>query len=93
MKRRRKWLIVAAISLGGIVTALIVFVPRQPSYQGRDLDGWLADLASPSYQTQQLARAAIREMGPAAVPFLTNSLAQRESIAVRAKREGCLLRL
>lgn len=92
MKRRTKWLIVSAISLGGIVAALIVFVPRQPSYQGRDLDAWLADLGSPDYRTQQLARAAIREMGPAAVPFLTNSFAQRDSIAVRAKREGLIPR-
>lgn len=93
MKRRRKWLIIIAISFGGVVAAAIMlFVPRQPTHQGRPLDAWLADLASPNYRTQQLARAAIREMGPPAVPFLTNSLAQRESVAVRAKREGLIPR-
>lgn len=92
MKRRTKWLIVSAISLGGIVAVLILSSPQQPAYQGRYLDEWLADLANPNYSTQQLARAAIREMGPKAVPFLTNSLAQRDSLAVRAKRENLVPR-
>jgi hypothetical protein len=92
MKRRTKWLTVSAIGLGVVVAYLIIAGPRQPTYQGRDLDAWLADLTSPSYQTQQLARAAIREMGPTAVPFLTNSLAQRDSLALRAKRENLVPR-
>ncbi|HUS35885.1 MAG TPA: hypothetical protein VM680_11090 [Verrucomicrobiae bacterium] len=92
MKRRTKWLTVSAIGLGVVVAYFIISGPRQPTYQQRDLDAWLADLTSSNYQTQQLARAAIREMGPRAVPFLTNSLAQRDSLAIRAKRQNLVPR-
>lgn len=90
MKRRTKWLAVSAISLSGMIACLYFSGPRQPSYQGRYLDEWLADLASPHFKSQQLARAAIRAMGPATVPFLTNSLDQRKALSIRAKGKSIL---
>jgi hypothetical protein len=88
MKARTKWFVVAGISAVGMIGCLYFSGPRQPEYQGRKLDDWLTDLASQNYQTQQVARAAIREMGPAAVPFLINSLAQREALSIRIHRQG-----
>jgi hypothetical protein len=67
-------------------------VPRQPLYQGRALEEWLGDLSNGNYRTQQMARTAIRAMGPAAVPFLTNSLAQRNAFSVRMLRKSILPR-
>jgi HEAT repeat protein len=92
MRRRTKWLIVCALTLSGIVTVIFMLAPRQPSYQGRNLNEWVADLSSTHYDTQRVARAAIRAMGPAAVPFLTNSLAQRNAFSIRAYRNNFAVR-
>ena len=92
MKTRTKWFVVAGISVVGMIACLYFSGTPQPEYQGRKLDDWLADLANQNFQTQMLARAAIREMGPAAVPFLTNSLAQREALSIRIHRKGIVPR-
>jgi hypothetical protein len=63
-------------------------MPRQPVYQGRRLDQWLGDLSNGNYRTQQMARAAMRAMGPEAVPYLTNSLAQRNAFSLRILRRS-----
>jgi HEAT repeat protein len=75
-----------------MVLSIFLATPRQPRYQGRTLSEWLVDLSSGNYQTQRLARVAIQEMGPAAVPFLTNSLAQRNAISIRMYRKNFLPR-
>jgi HEAT repeat protein len=90
MRTRTKWFVVAGISLTGMIACLYFSGTPQPEYQGRKLDAWLADLASQNYQTQQVARVAFREMGPAAVPFLTNSLAQRAALSIRIHRKRLL---
>jgi hypothetical protein len=92
MKARTKWMIVAGGSLLGMVLCIFLATPRQPRYQGRALDEWLADLSNPHFETQRVARAAIQAMGPAAVPFLTNSLAQRDSMTIRFYRKNFLPR-
>ncbi len=92
MRRRTKWLIVGALTLIGIVAVVFMLAPRQPSYQGRKLNEWVGDLSSSHYDTQRVARAAIRAMGPAAVPFLTNSLAQRNAASVRTYRNNFVVR-
>jgi hypothetical protein len=91
MKRRTKWLVVCAIGMGTIA-GIYLAGPRQPSYQGRSLDEWLGDLENPHFRTQQVARAAIRAMGPSAVPFLTNSLDQRKRLSVRETAKKILPR-
>lgn len=88
----RKWLIVSALSLLGMAAAVWLAMPREPRYSGRPLSEWLSDLSNPNYETQRVARAAIRAIGPAAVPFLTNSLAQRNAISVRAYRKNLIPR-
>jgi hypothetical protein len=92
MSRRKKWLIAAALCLLGLLACLFFAAPRQPHYQGRSLSSWLADLSSSHYETQRVARAAIQAMGPEAVPYLTNSLAQRDSISLRAYRRNIIPR-
>src|SRR5436305_11485093 len=92
MRTRTKWFIVAGLSLLGMVLCIFWATPRQPRYQGRALNEWLADLSSGNYETQRLARIEIREIGPAAVPFLTNSLAQRDAISIRIYRKNILPR-
>ena len=92
MKTRTKWFVVAGISAIGMIACVYFSSTPQPEYQGRKLDDWLGDLASQNFETQTMARAAIREMGPAAVPFLTNSLAQREALTIRIHRKGIVPR-
>jgi len=92
MSLRRKWLIVTTASLAGIVGSLFLATPRQPRYQGRSLSSWLGDLSNPNFETQRVVRAAIQAMGPATVPFLTNSLAQRDSISLRLYRKNLVPR-
>jgi HEAT repeat protein len=92
MKRRTKWLIVCALSLLGMVASIFLATPRQPRYQGRSLDDWLVDVSHPHYETQRVARAAIQAMGPEAVPFLTNALAQREALSTKIYRKNFIPR-
>jgi HEAT repeat protein len=56
--------------------------PTPPSYQGRDINAWLADIASstPSVRTQ--AEAAFRAMGTNAVPTLVALMGTREDTRV-----------
>lgn len=92
MSRRAKWLLVSALSLAAIAVSIWLAAPREPRYSGRPLSDWLSDLSNPHYETQRVARAAIHAMGPAAVPFLTNSLAQRNAISIRAYRKNLIPR-
>jgi hypothetical protein len=92
MRRRTKWLIVSALVVGGIAACIFLTMPRQPHYQGRALSDWLADLSSANSETQRVARAAIQAIGPDAVSYLTNSLAQRQSLSIRLYRKNWLPR-
>jgi hypothetical protein len=92
MKRRTKWLIVAALSLLGMVATIFLATPRQPRYQGRSLDEWLVDVSHPHYETQRVARAAIQAMGSEAVPFLTNALGQRDALSTKIYRKNFIPR-
>src|SRR5205823_1736417 len=92
MSRRKKWLLITVGSLAGMVLCIFLATPRQPRYQGRPLNEWLTDLSNPNYETQRVARVAIHEMGPQAVPFLTNSLAQRNALSIRFYRKNLLPR-
>lgn len=92
MKRHAKWLVVGGVVLCGIVAGIFIASPQPPRYEGRSLDEWLNDLSSSNYKTQQMARAAIKEMGPAAIPYLTNSLAQRNALSLRIYRRNILPR-
>jgi hypothetical protein len=86
MSSPKKWTLGLTLALAASVAAIFLATPREPHYQGRPLRDWLADLSHANGQTQEMARAAIRAMGPPALPYLTNSLAQREAPAVRLYR-------
>jgi hypothetical protein len=92
MTRRTKWFVAFALILAGVVAGAFLSAPREPRYEGRLLGAWVADLSSNNYETQRLARVALLDIGPAAVPFLTNSLAQRNSVGVRIFRRNILPR-
>jgi hypothetical protein len=92
MKARTKWLMVTGGSLVGMVACLFLSKPREPRYLNRPLSAWLGDLSNPNYETQRVARVAIQDMGAAAVPFLTNSLAQRNALSIRIYRKDILPR-
>jgi len=60
-----------------IVIGFLVMQPKEPSYQGRRLTEWMADLKKgrvPSNNTQ--AEEAIRQMKTAALPFLEAGLSR-----------------
>ena len=72
-----------AVAIGIVIVAgagsVIVkneFFPSEPSYQGRRLSEWLAEIANPqSEETHDKAREAIRHMGVKTLPFLLANLA------------------
>lgn len=75
---------VGILLVAGIGTVMIEnhFFPKEPSYQGRSLSGWLADIAPnygpPDYgrssAKQVRAEKAIRMMGTRTIPFLLADL-------------------
>jgi hypothetical protein len=90
MKRRNKWTITAVLLIIGAAALAFISIPREPRYNGRELSEWLKDLESPKYENRQAAENAIRAMGPKAVPFLTHSLEQRNSAALRFYRGNAM---
>src|SRR5262245_57816127 len=97
-KRLREWIFVVALTLPAILLAykFITRVP-DPEYQGKKLSSYLSDalLASPPRSpaqhaaAQQNAQAALRELGPRAVPFLANWLSEADSDLKRKARTFC----
>jgi HEAT repeat protein len=89
MIRRKKWLI-GAVLLLGLALTIFLAVPREPRYQGRPLSAWVNDLSNDKNEVRQAAQVAIRAIGPAAVPYLTNSLAKRNGVAIRIYRRNII---
>ncbi len=92
MMMRRQWLVGTLVAAAGVMAFLALTHEREPRHEGRTITEWMEDLGSEKYETRQAAEAALRAMGPAAVPHLTNSLAQRESLALRLYRQNPLPR-
>jgi Sigma-70, region 4 len=59
--------------MGTVVVSNTFLNPREPSYHGRVLSEWLADLEPP--KTRAEAQEAIRQMGKKTLPFLVMDLA------------------
>lgn len=85
-------LLALAVCLGVAVFTALSLTPKEPVYQGRPFSAWLADLSNPNSETQTVAKVAINAMGASAVPYLTNSLAQRESLALKLFHRSPLAR-
>lgn len=78
MKGVAKWLLVAvAISLSAVL--LTVALRRPPVYDGRPLAELLVALGSLDYRERQQAEAALRGLGPEAVPALKRALTARDT--------------
>ena len=86
IRRRQKvvWLAVILLSALGILV-LLMWLGREPSYQGRTLSQWLEDLDSPSAVTNVQTITAFRRMGAkAAVRLVPRLEASDSAFRVRA---------
>jgi HEAT repeat protein len=67
---RKITLAVAVVALIGLGVGLLFPRANEPSYQGRPLSQWLADLDSTDTGARERARGAFRAMGDSIVPAL-----------------------
>lgn len=78
-KRRFNWLTLLLLSL--VLTAVLLSRPETPvTYQGKDVWQWTVQLNSPGQPQRDEAAAALRQLGPVAVPELLRKLRTEESI-------------
>jgi len=81
MKRVQITLAVLLIAIAGVIVWQ-VSGRREPVYQGRTVDAWLDDMTpSPGVMTARNSEyaAALKQMGPKAVPFIFRKLRQNDS--------------
>jgi hypothetical protein len=84
-QRMAKWqLAVITAAIAGVVALVLTFAlsPRQPTYQGKSVDGWLKELCELGYHKETFD--ALRKMGVRAVPFEIRALARTDSIFERS---------
>jgi HEAT repeats/PBS lyase HEAT-like repeat len=86
MKSPRKSLIGVLLVLAGAGLAWYALLPREPEYQGRTLRDWLGDVDSGQPEKRAAAAAALRQMGPKAVPFLMEFLGARGAFPFKVPR-------
>jgi HEAT repeat protein len=81
VKNRRLYLGILAILLAGVSVAMVLVLRsvREPALEGRLLSEWLTDLRSQNTETRSNATAALRQLGPQAVPFLLADLNRNDS--------------
>ncbi len=48
----------------------LLLFPREPVYRGETLSYWIGEISNPYTNRQQVARQALHQIGPRAVPFL-----------------------
>src|SRR5262245_35203403 len=84
MKRRIS--IAALVLFIGVTLAVLwqVFQPREPSYKGKPLTEWLNRVMVRNFEDTE---AALRDMGPGAVPFIFARLRKENSRLARAYRD------
>lgn len=79
---------VIGISVAGgifiVAVAFIAFGPHEPTYEGKPLGVWLADLQNPTRSVQIAAREAITRMGTNALPALIDMMRAEDSRLKRA---------
>jgi hypothetical protein len=90
MTTRKKWSLALVLLLGVSIAAVLFVAPREPTHKGRPLSDWVHDLSNDKHEVRAAAAEAIRAIGPGAVPYLTNSLAQRDAITLRIYRKNLL---
>jgi hypothetical protein len=72
MRRRQVIALAAPVVAGAVVVAAIW--PREPSCNGKCLSAWLEEVISNNSHDRAQAAAALRQMGPRAVPLITTEL-------------------
>jgi hypothetical protein len=78
MRWRR--LVLVLIGCAAVAGALLLFHNREPRYEGKPLSYWLLAIANneaPPHERQQAA-AAVRHIGPRALPFLLEWIGYKE---------------
>jgi hypothetical protein len=55
------------------------WLQKEPTYRGKPVSQWLTELSSTNANTLREAQAALREMGPAAAPWLAGELRKEDS--------------
>lgn len=86
MKQRHLLPCALALCLAAFALPVLAQTAEEPSYRGRPLDSYVAQLASPEARQRLLAAQAISRMGPgakAAVPPLVALLEKDDDISVR----------
>jgi HEAT repeat protein len=90
MQRPRQWIRPLGRSLGLVIAVSLLLalgaswvwiavLDREPRYSGRSVTEWASGLNSPDPTTRSNAMAALRALGPPAVPVLVRSLRDRDS--------------
>jgi hypothetical protein len=69
---KKQGLLLFILLAGALALPLWFLLLREPSYQGRPLSSWLADLEAWDGDTNNTAFVAFREMGTNAIPELSN---------------------
>ena len=82
MTRRRKvfWFLMLAAAAAFVAITVHDRFVEGPVYHGAPLNVWLRLLDDPSPQTRDKARDAIRHIGPAAVPLISEWLDWKDSL-------------
>ena len=78
MRTRHKWLLGGFVTIAVAVSLVLFNWEREPSYEGRQLSGWLA-FAKGTPDQQLQAQAAITKIGTNGIPFLLKWIEHRPS--------------
>jgi HEAT repeat protein len=70
------------------VVLVALFYAREPVCQGKRLSYWIGEIANPNTNHQKVARQALREIGPQAIPFLLRKARHEDSVLKRLDREA-----
>ncbi len=76
MKKSQKVSLTLLAVFALVVIGFLVMQPKEPSYQGRRLTEWMADLKKGRVSSNTQAEEAIRQMKTAALPFLEAGLSR-----------------
>jgi len=80
MNWRVRFPLLATGFLGSALIALYFLLPREPSYEGKSLSDWLADIDVGNLQSREAADQAIRAMGTDALPWLRKMLCAEDPL-------------
>lgn len=74
IRGRRKAIIAALVGVLVLIGAALWLICYEPSYDGTRLSGWLTEFQSEKVERRLAAAAAIKHIGPQAVPYLVKRL-------------------